>query len=215
MEKTFLSIGTGPGIGLSTAILFAREGYRPVLACRTATNLAKLAENVRRATGVDAETLVLDAGDMTQMAALRHRLAERVHVLHYNAAIVHAESLAAATLTSLELDIRVGITGALAAIKTFAPVMLERKYGSILLTGGMLAYTPNSQYLALGVAKAGISNMAHALFGEFSAKNVHIACVNVTRAVAPGSPEAEEVARAFWRMHSQPYAQWTCEENDA
>ena len=33
--KTFLSIGSGPGIGLDTAIRFAREGYR-VIRKRTA-----------------------------------------------------------------------------------------------------------------------------------------------------------------------------------
>ena len=32
--KTFLSIGSGPGIGLDTAIRFAREGYRVILTSR-------------------------------------------------------------------------------------------------------------------------------------------------------------------------------------
>lgn len=175
MEKTFLSIGAGPGIGLATAIRFAKEGYHPVLACRTATKLATLAEEIHKSTGVKAETIVFDAANMAQMAALGQRIAERVDVLHYNAAIVHAESLAAATLDSLEMDISVGVTGALAAIKIFAPAMIRRGRGSILLTGGMLAHNPHPDYLALGVAKAGIRNMAHALFGELALKNVHIA----------------------------------------
>jgi len=34
MSKTFLSIASGPGIGLATARRFGREGYRVVLAAR-------------------------------------------------------------------------------------------------------------------------------------------------------------------------------------
>jgi NAD(P)-dependent dehydrogenase (short-subunit alcohol dehydrogenase family) len=36
MSKTFLSIASGPGIGLATARRFGREGYRVVLAARNA-----------------------------------------------------------------------------------------------------------------------------------------------------------------------------------
>jgi NAD(P)-dependent dehydrogenase (short-subunit alcohol dehydrogenase family) len=39
MSKTFLSISSGPGIGLATARRFGREGYRVVLAAR---NIARL-----------------------------------------------------------------------------------------------------------------------------------------------------------------------------
>lgn len=35
--KTFLSIGTGPGIGFATAERFAREGFRVVLSARDIT----------------------------------------------------------------------------------------------------------------------------------------------------------------------------------
>ena len=37
--KTFLSIGSGPGIGLDTAIRFAREGYRVILTSRNNVHL--------------------------------------------------------------------------------------------------------------------------------------------------------------------------------
>ena len=212
MEKTFLSIGAGPGIGLSTAIRFAKEGYRPILASRTPEKLNNLAHTIQKATGLEAETYPLDAGDMQQMAEFGSRFSPTV--VHFNAAIVHAETLAEATLQSMELDIRVGITAAMAAIKVFAPAMLQRKEGTILLTGGGFAYSPSADYLTLGVAKAGIHNMAHALFPVFAEQNVHIACLNITRAIAPASPEAEEVAEAFWRLHSQTRAQWVCEAKD-
>ncbi|WP_249039759.1 SDR family NAD(P)-dependent oxidoreductase, partial [Pseudomonas marginalis] len=43
--KTFLSIGTGPGIGYETAARFALEGFRVVLSAR---NLEKTQALVKR-----------------------------------------------------------------------------------------------------------------------------------------------------------------------
>jgi NAD(P)-dependent dehydrogenase (short-subunit alcohol dehydrogenase family) len=43
--KTFLSIGSGPGIGIATAERFAREGFRIVL---TSRDTAKLSDRARR-----------------------------------------------------------------------------------------------------------------------------------------------------------------------
>lgn len=50
--KTFLSIGSGPGIGLDTAIRFAREGYRVILTSRNNVHLQEqvLALRKRQAT---------------------------------------------------------------------------------------------------------------------------------------------------------------------
>lgn len=43
MMKTFLSIGTGPGMGLATAERFAQAGYRVVLSARTRAKLDVMA----------------------------------------------------------------------------------------------------------------------------------------------------------------------------
>ncbi|WP_165064384.1 SDR family NAD(P)-dependent oxidoreductase [Desulfovibrio sp. ZJ200] len=213
MKKIFLSIGTGPGIGLSTAIRFAKEGFHPVLTARNPERLRGLADEVRQATGQEAEAVRLDAGDHRQLVALAERYAI-VDVLHYNAAIVHGQSLSQAEYANLAEDVLVGITGCLYALKAFAPAMLARKAGTILLTGGRLALRPAPEYRALGVAKAGIRNMTEALFADFAKQNVHIASVNVTKAVFPRSPEAAHVAELNWKLHSQPQGQWTWEESD-
>ncbi len=212
MEKNFLCIGAGPGIGLATAMKFAREGFRVILGARNLERLSQLAEEIKSAAGIGAETVQIDAGDYQQFVELKNRIGS-VGVLHFNAAIVHAQSLAEATYQDIEKDIAVGIGGALYAIKTFAPAMLARKAGTILLTGGILALHPLPQYLALGVAKAGIRNMTEALFGDFRNNHVHIASVTVAEAVAPHSKEANEVAEIFWNLYSQKQEEWTWNED--
>jgi NAD(P)-dependent dehydrogenase (short-subunit alcohol dehydrogenase family) len=43
--KTFLNIGSGPGIGLATAERFAAEGYRAILTSRSREKLEGLPPN--------------------------------------------------------------------------------------------------------------------------------------------------------------------------
>ncbi|CAM3835231.1 hypothetical protein ROSI111154_24480 [Rouxiella silvae] len=46
--KTFVSIGTGPGIGFATAERFAREGFRIILTARNLERTTGLAQRFRR-----------------------------------------------------------------------------------------------------------------------------------------------------------------------
>lgn len=142
MQKLFVSIGSGPGIGLSTAIRFARNGYTPVLASRGTARLEALADEVHKASGREAKIFRLDAGNSEQIAALAGQFARNTDVLHYNAAVLRPQSLAEMSFSSMSSDIQVGLTNALAAVKAFSPAMVERKQGTILLTGGGLALAP-------------------------------------------------------------------------
>lgn len=211
MAKSFLCIGAGPGIGLATAIQFAREGYRPVIVARNRGKLEQLASEIASSTGRIAEIVEADAGEQKQIIELAKRFPD-IDVLHYNAAIVHGQTLGQADYHDIYDDIQTGITGALYALKAFSPAMLTKQAGTILLTGGILALHPIPEYLVLGVAKAAIRNMTEALFHDFAEKNVHIANITVSAAVAPGSHEAAEVANMFWDIHSQPKNKWTWNE---
>lgn len=207
-----MSIGTGPGIGLSTAIRFAKEGFHPVLTSRNSDKLRLLADELRQVTGQEADVVQMDAGDPEQIVTLAERYGNEVAVLHYNAAIVRGQSLAEADYSDLAEDIKVGITGGLYALKAFAPAMLTRQAGTLLLTGGILSLHPLPEYLALGIAKAGIRNMTESLFAHFAERNVHIANITVASTIAPRSPEAEAVADLFWKIHCQPKSRWTWDE---
>ena len=101
-------------------------------------------------------------------------------------------------------NLSVDILGALAAIKYFAPYMVKRRKGTILLTGGGLALAPSAEYLSLSIGKAGIRCLAQALFPQLSAKGIHIATLRVAMMVRPGSEQAVAAAEAFWNLHAEP-----------
>jgi NAD(P)-dependent dehydrogenase (short-subunit alcohol dehydrogenase family) len=67
--NTFLSIGTGPRIGLATSARFAREGYQTVLCNRHVAKLQKLADCLG-AHGRRVGTRAVDAGEPESVAAL-------------------------------------------------------------------------------------------------------------------------------------------------
>jgi NAD(P)-dependent dehydrogenase (short-subunit alcohol dehydrogenase family) len=63
--KTFLSIGSGAGMGLATAERFAKEGFQIVQSARDAAKTEKLADELK-SKGYKAEVQTVDASDPSQ-----------------------------------------------------------------------------------------------------------------------------------------------------
>src|SRR5271157_5869553 len=94
--KTFLSIGTGPGMGFATAERFAKEGFQVVLSARNAAKTRELADQLK-AEGYRAEARTVDTGDASSVASLVAEVEKQygsIDVLHYNAASMRKATLA-------------------------------------------------------------------------------------------------------------------------
>ena len=211
--KTFLSIGSGPGMGLETAERFAREGFQVVLSARNAARTQELADQLKaKSYKVDVRTV--DLADPSSVASLVANVEKQfgsIDVLHYNAASMRQATLAEQPRDTFVYDLAVNIGGALAAAQAVAPRMIERGSGTILLTGGGFALSPSPDYLSLSIGKAGIRALAHGLFEDFKEKGVHVATVTVATFVSPGSGDAKAVGEHFWQLHNQPTGSWTAE----
>ncbi|WP_028223655.1 SDR family oxidoreductase [Paraburkholderia oxyphila] len=211
--KIFLSIGSGPGIGIATAGRFAREGFRVVLTSRSPGPLAERARQLSDE-GYTVSTRTVDAGNLDSVLQfVRETEAEfgAIDVLHFNAAAMHSDSIETQPVETFVPDLTVNIGAALVATQAASRGMLARGSGAILLTGGALATHPHPDYLLLGIGKAGIQNLTHAVFDSFKARGVHVGSVNVATFVAADSPEARGVAQAFWELYAQPRESWTPE----
>src|SRR3981189_956239 len=93
--KTFLSIGSGPGMGYATAARFAREGFQIVLSARNPTNTQGLADRLK-AKGFRAEARTVNSADPDRVAALIAEVEKQfgsIDVLHYNAASIRKATL--------------------------------------------------------------------------------------------------------------------------
>jgi short-subunit dehydrogenase len=211
--KTFVSIGSGPGMGLATAERFAKEGFQVVLSARDAAKAQKLADELK-SKGYKAEVRTVDAGDPSSVASLIADVEKQsgsINVLHYNAASMRKATLAEQPRDTFISDLAVNIGGAPVAAQAVAPKMSERGSGTILLTGGGFALEPSPEYLSLSVGKAGIRALAQGLFESLKEKGIHVATVTVAALVNPGSKDAAAVAEHFWQLHSQSKGSWTAE----
>jgi short-subunit dehydrogenase len=211
--KTFLSIGSGPGMGQATAERFAREGFRVIL---TSRDVAKLAVRVAslRAQGYAAETKPVDAGRLDSVASVVRESAVEfgaIDVLHFNSASMHPTTIESQSAESFVSDLTINIGAAFVATQEAAKGMLKRGSGTILLTGGALALTPHPDYLSLGIGKAAVRNLVYGLFDNFKERGVHIASVTVGTLVTAGSRETHEIAEAFWRLYDAPRESWLAE----
>lgn len=211
--KTFLSIGTGPGIGQATAERFAQEGFRIIVSARSDEKTKAVAENLKEK-GYQAEAHTVDASDPANVAALIEAVEKQygaIEVLHYNAASLRQATIVDQPQDTFVSDLAVNIGGALAAAQTAVKQMAQKKVGTILLTGGGFALAPNPDYLSLSIGKAGIRALAQGLFESFKSQDVHIATVTVATYVTPASKEAVGIAEQFWQLHNQPKDNWTAE----
>jgi NAD(P)-dependent dehydrogenase (short-subunit alcohol dehydrogenase family) len=210
--KTFLSIGSGPGIGLATAERFARDGFRIILSARNETKTNELAGQLR-AKGHRVEVRAVDAAEPSSIAALVGQVESEfagLDVLHFNAASMRKATLADQPRETFNHDLAVNIGGALVAAQAAASNMIARGSGSILFTGGGFALQPHPDYLSLSIGKAGIRALAQGIFEPSQKNGVHVATVTVAGLVM-SRKDADAVAEQFWQLHSQPAGSWQVE----
>ena len=115
MAGLFLGIGAGPGIGLSTSRRFAAEDFPVVLTARKVERLEEFANDLRQGPNAGIEIASVDCSDSLQVAELVNRYAPELEVIHYNAAVVRAQTLQEQSLASIAEDIEVDIASALVA----------------------------------------------------------------------------------------------------
>lgn len=211
--KTFLSIGSGPGIGYATAERFAQEGFRIVLSARSIEKTQALAEKLIKQ-GHSVAVHKVDAADPASVAALVAEVEQQygsLDVLHYNAASIRQASIASQPQDTFLSDLAVNIGGALVATQAAAPALARSGSGALLLTGGGFALFPHPDYLSISIGKAGIRAQALGLFESFKEQNIHVATVTVATFVIPDSKETTDIAQEFWKLYAQPKESWTAE----
>jgi len=202
-------IGAGPGIGLSVARRFAREGFSIGVIARSQKSV-EATISALAGEGVDTRGATADAAEEE---ALRSALDELVDylgvpdVLVYNAAIIQWDSVGQLSAAQ-HLDAwAVNVVGAITAATHLLPEMAKAGGGTYVITGGMPKPVP--EVASLSLSKAGVRALAEMLDAQFSPSGVHVATVTVGGAVALGTAfDPDDIAEHYWRLHVQPADEW-------
>jgi NAD(P)-dependent dehydrogenase (short-subunit alcohol dehydrogenase family) len=212
--------GAGSGLSAALARLFAREGFRVVLAARNVDKLDALAAE----TG--ATTV---ATDVSEPAAVG-RLFEAADALGPLAvAVFNASGRVRGGIAELDPEavrqaLLVGAYGGFLVGRQAAKRLVARGAGSILFTGATASVKGFANSAGFAMPKFGLRGLAQSMARELAPKNVHVAHFvidggiasaatgRVSTAEAPDrwlSPDA--IAETYLAIHRQHRSAWTWE----
>jgi NAD(P)-dependent dehydrogenase (short-subunit alcohol dehydrogenase family) len=152
-NKVVIVTGASSGIGLETALAFAREGARVVLAAR---NEAKLREVVDAHPGWRDRFLVVPTDvtkdeDVRQLVAATMAEFGRIDILVNNAGVGMRAAFADTPLDDVRSLMDVNLYGPIRCIQAVLPQMRQQGAGQIVNVGSVLSMvvaTRNSAYCA-------------------------------------------------------------------
>ncbi len=217
VADTVVIVGAGPGLGLAVARRFVREGASVGLVARNQERLARMVEQLRETApeGASVVAFVADAGDPAQLRSALRSVRER---LGNPTVLVHHLSVpVAGTPTEMAYEdfsggLAAGIGALLVATQELAPAMRAAGQGTILVTGGGLAFSASPAYAGVAVQKAGVRSLTLSLAQELAPVGVHVATVTVLGILERGGYyDPDRIAEVYWDLHTEPPEQWRTE----
>lgn len=184
-DKSIIVTGAGSGIGRATAMLFAREGGKVVVADKTdgADVTAKMIADA----GGTAVAIQMDAGleeDVIRTVQLAVDSYGGLDIIFANAGISGGMANIFDTDVALITEVlRVNLIGPYLAIKHAAPRIAERGGGAIVLTASVAGIRSGAGSPAYSASKAGVINLAKTSAQQLAGSNVRV------NAICPGLTE--------------------------
>ncbi|UFJ42552.1 3-oxoacyl-ACP reductase FabG [Brevibacillus humidisoli] len=188
--KTALITGGGGGIGRETALLFAREGARLVIADYRVDSARSVVDEVA-AIGSEAEWIQVDVSDQESVKRMAGEALSRfdgIDILINNAGITQDRMLTKLTTQEWQQVIDVNLSGVFYCTQVLVPQMVERGNGKIVNTASIVGVHGNIGQSNYAASKAGVIGMTKTWAKELGPKGIQV------NAVAPGFIETAMVA---------------------
>ncbi len=190
--KVVIVTGGSSGIGRATAIAFAREGAKVVIAARRVNEGEETVKHIVKAGG-EAIFVQTDVTQANEVQALVDRTLEqygRLDAAFNNAGSGKGIRLIDLTEDEWEQEIAVNLKSVWLCLKYQIPAMLKSGKGAIVNMGSQGAILGVPNYTAYGAAKGGAVALTRAAAAEYAAEGIRI------NAVSPGAVETELWANA-------------------
>jgi NAD(P)-dependent dehydrogenase (short-subunit alcohol dehydrogenase family) len=204
-------VGAGPGLALSIARRFGREGFAVALISRTPANLDRLAAELIDG-GIEAAGFAGDVLDRPSLTAALAAAADRfgpVDVLEYSPAPHGAPpglgmtDVLHVTAENVQPQVEFYVYGAITAVQAVLGGMLERGRGTLLFTTGASSAVTMPPMGDVGIAGAGLRNYALALNAALADRGVYAAHVPLAVYIGSGGPETQPdtIADLYWDLY--------------
>ncbi|MEV0319829.1 SDR family NAD(P)-dependent oxidoreductase [Streptomyces sp. NPDC050658] len=177
---TTVVIGAGPGLGMSIAHRFGREGYSVALVSRSGARHSGYVAELSEA-GIEAGAFVADVQNREQLLAALDAIAERygtIDLVYYGPGADDPDARPKPITETDAESARAAMNlmyPALDVVNKVLPGMLERGDGGLLFAGGLSALTPMPPLGAFAISSAALRNYALTLNAALADKGIHAA----------------------------------------
>jgi 3-oxoacyl-[acyl-carrier protein] reductase len=185
-DKVAIITGAARGIGRETAVVFAREGARVVLADVDAQAEAVASEIVEAGgSALFVRTDVTDRESCDAMAGAAMAAFQRIDILINNAGVVRDAQLTKLSEEDFDRVIGVNLKGTLNATQAVVGTMIEQGSGAIINAASVVGIYGNFGQTNYVATKAGVIGMTKVWARELGRKGINV------NAVAPGFIQTE------------------------
>ncbi|KAI9833184.1 MAG: hypothetical protein M1819_003807 [Sarea resinae] len=223
-SKLLIVVGSGPGIGVGTASVFAANGFTHIaLLSRNAERLLTDAKTVQQSTpAAHVTTHPVDVADSAKLGevlkAIEGELGAPECVL-YNASKLGLSEVGEYSVEDYLEDFKIANVGLYQTATWALPLLVSQhkksptSHPSFFITNGSLYFNPRPAIFSLAVQKAAQYSLSKSLAAKYGPEGVHVGTVVVGVRVSPDSEEASptKIGTEFLTLYSQPEDKWEFE----
>jgi NAD(P)-dependent dehydrogenase (short-subunit alcohol dehydrogenase family) len=181
-EKVAIITGGTFGIGESTALLFAKEGARVVIAARSQEKGERVVEEIKKQGGeaLFVKTDVSKEDDVKNLVRKTVDTYGKLDIMFANAGVGDMGDIDCVSLDDWNRTISIDLTGVFLSNKYAIPEMEKSGGGSIINCASILGHVGQPSVCAYSAAKGGVVNFTRTLAVENARKGIRV------NAVCPG-----------------------------
>lgn len=213
-SKHIIIVGAGPGISMSVAKKFGKEGYVVSLISRSAVKLIQYSTELNNL-GIRNSVFEADSGNYKM---LEHQINLAVikqgapKMVLYNAFKASDGTALEYSTEEFHKDFDINVIGALRVAKIALANMMNNGGGKLLFTGGGLAHYPHKDYASLSIGKAALLTLVKLLSQEIQSEKIQIGTLTIMGFIAAGTfYDPDKIADAYWNLFNTNSENWNVE----